>query len=414
MLPCPAVPIARRSETLYDAVALAMSTYASAAFRLRVLGPVQELGRSELVVATHRAESDVPLICSAFYWHAGVRHRGGVKLHFAARDDMFERGFFAGFPARLPIAARRLLYPLDAGPYLPLVRVLPLPYPSPERLRLGRAVGALDPATPLEGVVPADALACLQRRAREQGRGEPRSAGDVLHGDYADLLWRDFDREALAAPALDAVWSRRREEAVAALRALVDLVRSGEPVLFFPEGRPSPDGAIGPLRQGVELLVRRGRPAWIVPVGLAYDRFTRGRPRACLTIGEPFRTPADDVEGAMLRALRLAVPLTCGQVVCAALVEAAGAGDRAVSLSALASRLAGAVEAASAERRRFEPELQSERVRRDRLDDCVGALVRAGVVEPAGRRSLALEPPAVLAGAQVLATAREHESARGR
>ncbi|MDX6645585.1 MAG: 1-acyl-sn-glycerol-3-phosphate acyltransferase, partial [Miltoncostaeaceae bacterium] len=298
------------SEPVYDAVALGMGAYARMAFRVEVLRRRGwRLRPGSLLVSTHRAETDVPLLASALYLGGRVWLHRRPRMHFAARDDLFERGFFAGFLPRLGPRGRRALAPLSAGGLLPLIRAHPIG--SATSLSLGRALAAL-PAEARLGpdLLPDAALGALAGRAAELRRPAPRTVVEARRGEYADVLWRRYDRSELAAPALDAVWRRRMAEATGQLRWLVELMRAGEPLVLFPEGSPSPDGAIGPLRPGLGALVRRGAPATIQPLAIAYDRLRPGRPRAWVAFGAPLAPPAADVETAVLRALRHATPLT--------------------------------------------------------------------------------------------------------
>ena len=52
------------------------------------------------------------------------------------------------------------------------------------------------------------------------------------------------------------------------LERAIALLRQGQPVGIFPEGRLSPDGALGPPQRGVAILSRMGR-APVLPLGLA-------------------------------------------------------------------------------------------------------------------------------------------------
>ena len=402
----------RPSEPLYEAVALGMCAYTRAAFRSRTLFPPGfRLRLGSMLVAPHRAETDVPVICASIFLHAGVWRRGNPRLHFAARDDLFERGFFAGFPPGIPWRARRLLWRIDAGPYLPLVRVNPLPYPSAETLRLAQALAEVPAATPLAELVPGGALATLLARSRGVGLPAPRTADDLLRGELADLLWRGFSRAELGHPVLESAWRRRAELAAADLRRVVEVVRSGEPMLFFPEGRPSTDGSIGPLRPGMRLLVRRGRPETLQPIGIAYDPATTGRPYAYVAAGVATPPPADDVDGAVLVAIGRSLPLTVGQVVATALDGAAGGPER-IETSALDELLAAEVATAAAEQRPVDPLFRDEARRRQRLADALRWTVREGLGRADGRRALALDAGRVLADDRIARLAREYASAR--
>lgn len=312
-------------------MALGTSAYVRATFRVDVLAAERaDVAPGSLLVSTHRAETDAPLLIYALYWHAGIRGDRSKRVWFAARQDLYEPGFFAGFPERMPPWARRALAPVAIGRFLPLVRVHPI-----------RSAQAMP-------------LAAARRRSR-------RPDLDALSPRE---LWRFVGAEELPDPQL---WAHWRAEATEDLRRLVTLLRAGEPLVLFPEGRPSPDGEIGPLRRGVGLLVRRGRPETIRPIGLAYDPFVRGRTRAYVSFGEPLAPPERDVEDAVLAALKLATPLTCGAAVAYALLHG-GDPERAVER---------AVGEAREEGRNVERALLSAEARRARLAECL-AHVRRG------------------------------------
>jgi hypothetical protein len=387
-----------------------MSAYTRAAFRSRTLFPPGfVLRRGSMLVAAHRAETDVPVICASVFFHAGLWRRSSPRLHFAARDDLFERGFFAGFPPGLPLPVRRLLWPIDAGPFLPLVRVNPLPYPSAETMRLAAALSELSAGEPLAGLVPDETLAALNARARSVRLPTPVLVGDAMRGEYADLLWKDVSRDELGHPAFEAAWRRRSEVAAADLRGVVELVRSGEPMLFFPEGRPSPDGAVGPLRPGMRLLVRRGRPESLQPIGVAYDPITVGRPYAYVAAGRATVPPEHDVDDAVLAALSSALPLTAGQVVAAALVDAAAGSERIVA-SALDELVADEAAGDLGAGRPFDPILREPASRRVRLADALRWTLREGLARRDGPTAVGLEAGRVLADDWVLRLARERAS----
>jgi 1-acyl-sn-glycerol-3-phosphate acyltransferase len=296
---------------LYDAVGVGMWAYSNAAFRVVVLGSRRfRLEARTLIVSTHRRETDVPVIAPLLYFGGRLWRYRGERMSFAARDDMFLPGFFAGFPPDLSPRARRLLYPIGVGRFLPRVQVHPISSAS-----VARAGELLDSRreSPLGEVVPVGLVDQFRSRAADRGLPHPQRSGDALRGDYADLLWQSVTREQV--PDLDGFWGARAATAAADFRRLVELVRAGGSLLVFPEGRPSPDGEIGPLRRGLAALVRRARPSWFLPIAPAYDPLRRGRTRVVVTVGPRVEPPGEDVEAATLELLRRATPLTCGQYV---------------------------------------------------------------------------------------------------
>jgi hypothetical protein len=282
-----------------------MRAYSRAAFRVRYIGPKSfRLRPGTLITATHRKETDVPVIAPELYFRASLWRHRSEGMHFAARDDMFLRGFFAGFPPAMSPRARRLLFPLSVGRFLPYVAVHPISSASTARLA---ELLAASPDAPLGDVVPARLLPQLRARGLA---GSARSE-EALRGAYADLLWEPVSR----GEGPDAFWSARATRATADFRELVGVMREGKSLLVFPEGRPSPDGELGPLRRGVGALVRRGKPERVLPVTLAYDPLVRGRTEVVLVFAETVPPPREGLENAVLERLRKQTALTTGQFV---------------------------------------------------------------------------------------------------
>ena len=399
----------RRWEHVYDAVASGMWLYVHSAFRVVLLGGEHlRMQTGLLAVATHRSDSDVPLICAELYFGDRMWKRHHLRLHFAARDDLWERGVFAGLvPSTVPRPITRALYAIDPSRSLSRIRMHPIR--SATAVRAAQAVRA-DPSRPLDEALPPELVQRIADRAAAAGVPAPIIAGDADRPEYADLLWAEVEREEL--PEASALWQRRSQEAVVDLRRIIEVIRAGEPLLLFPEGRPSPDGTIGPLRKGVGLLVRRGVPKALLPIAIAYDPFTLGRPRACLAVGAPFPPAERDVEEQILAALRRLMPLTCGQVVADRIVLAAAAGEAIVQPAALDADLARAVEEARAEGRPVDTALEAPATRQTRLTACLESLVRREVARGRDPLTLVLDPAAVLADAALRRAATEYASAR--
>ena len=346
---------------LYDAVGLGMWTYSNAAFRVVTVGPRRfTVEPRTLIVVTHRRETDVPVIAPLVYFGARFWRNREHRMGFAARDDMFLPGFFAGFPEALPKTARRAFFHLGVGRFLPRVEVHPIS--SASVARAGELVRAL-PEAPLEKLLPADLADVFRVRSDELGLPAALYGSDVLRGEYADLLWRPVERNDGVGP--DGFWERRAARAAADFRALVDVARE-RPLVVFPEGRPSPDGEIGPLRRGLSALVRRVRPQAFLLIALAYDPLVRGRTRIVASV-RPGVEPPEDAETATLELLKQAMPLTSGQYVAHELV----AGREATEAG-----LTDALEAARSEERPVDPELIDPGRRRARLADALAAADR--------------------------------------
>jgi hypothetical protein len=137
-----------------------------------------------------------------------------------------------------------------------------------------------------------------------------------LSGRFARELWRDV------TPAdfpVEEAWTRRAAETRKQVETLIELLRDREPLVLFPEGRPSPDGAIGPVQRGLSLLVRRGAPEQLWPWALGWDTLVRGRRRVVVSVRPPVEPDRDDVEAQVVAELKLAMPLTAGSLAAHAL-----------------------------------------------------------------------------------------------
>jgi 1-acyl-sn-glycerol-3-phosphate acyltransferase len=310
-----------------------MAAFSHLLLRPEISGNLK-LGPGTLYLATHRSELDVPFLCGTLYPQVRREAADSDLPWFAVRDDLFLRGYFAH------VAPRVFPLSLGIGPVLggPL-RCVPVRAATRMRvIELARTA----PSLPIDELPVA---AALRARARRLGRPEPRYAGDVLSRRYADLLWTVVNRED--APRLEHAWEARLTHARQDLSRLVDLLRKGQSVLLFPEGRPSPDGAVAPLQRGVGLLVRRGRPRRIVPLGIAYDPIGRGRTRALLRIGDPVAPPRDDIEASLHDLLCRTMPRSIGAAAAFAYQQGLG-GERPPGPPDLVERLAREYESAVA------------------------------------------------------------------
>ena len=394
---------ARPSELLYDATAIGMLLYIRASFEVALLGRENlRMRPGMLVVSSHRNDADVPLLASSHVFTDGTFFRHRLRLHYAARDDIWEPGVLAGMlPATAPRLLRRFFFRLDLRPLVELVRSHPLRIAA--EVQAVQALRRADPAAPIEEVLPAP----LAGRFRERGA---TFVHEALRAELADLLWSDVDRHEL--PDARDLWQWRAYGAAADLRGLARVLRAGEPLLIYPEGEPSQDGAIGPLLGGLDVLVRRGHVQSVLPIGIAYDVFTRGRPRVCVDVGLPLEPPARNADAELLLEVRRRTPLTCGQIVADRLVALAEAGERSVAPAELDRALALAVEDAREEGRGIDPPLERSEARRRRLTGCLLALARRGVLSVRNSRQLALDAGRIVENREVQFAATEYASAR--
>jgi 1-acyl-sn-glycerol-3-phosphate acyltransferase len=398
------------SNALFGLVGLGMRAYVRATFRLSILGAENApLRPGMLIVATHRTDHDVPLMGSLLYLE-GRAWRGPSRMHFASRDDLFERGALAGVAPGLPLPLARLLWRVVPAGGLARVRVHPIG--RADLVAPAQALRAVDPTTVLDQVFSDALIRRLHERARKRGTRAPTTAGEALLPLYADILFEGTGPEDLDSPLLDMFWRNRAREAVTHLRRLGELVRAGEPLVIFPEGGLSPDGGIGPLRRGFGVLARVSRPSAVLPVALAYDGLVTGRrPRLVVAVGRPFAPEAGQEEDDVLLVLRRLMPLTCGQVVAHAIAEAASRGETSIGVDDLERRLACEIERARNDGRPADPVLRRARSREKRLFDAMQAASRRHIATQSLGR-LKLDGERARGDVMLQRLAREYESAR--
>jgi 1-acyl-sn-glycerol-3-phosphate acyltransferase len=354
----------RRRALFFDLVAVGLGAWARRAFRVEAVGAERfALEPGTLLVCNHASDADVPVLVAALYRHGYRPGRRKLLVHFSMRHDLHLRGFFGGYPTGISPRVRRLLFRIGIAPVLDWG--LPTPPLRPAtRMRAVELVRE-HPEEPLRDLVGEPLLQQFRLRAERLGRTPPVLARDANRGVYADLLWREVTPEETTGEAAAGSWQRRAAAAGADFRRFVGIVREGGVLLLFPEGTPSPDGSLQPLRRGVGALVRRASPRVLLPLALAYDPLTGGRPYAYVGVGAAIEPPRREVEQAVAALLARTVPLAVGQVVADALER----GDRA----GLAERLEREVAEAVAAGRPVPAALLDPLERSRMLEDAVAA-----------------------------------------
>ena len=385
-----------------------MWAFTRSRFHVEVAGhPLPRVAEGQLWISTHRAETDVPLLAGLLYIQAGMWRAAGSRIHFTARDDLFRPGVVAaGIPLPGPLA--RLVWPLSPGPWLPRVRAHPIRRPT--GLKLEQVLADLPGGTPLAEILGPRLIALLEGGAVRHGRPAPRSVDDVRDARYARELWEDVGEDDLVDGRGREIWRAHIARAAGDLRRIVGMVRDGLPTLLFPEGRVSPDGAIGPVSDVLDLVVRRGRPRIIVPLGIAYDPLTRRRTDVAVGVGAPIEPGAEPIRTVAQKALRHATPVTCGQVVARLVTDASPVAG--VTVEDAGRLLDEVVRTATGDRRPVVRSILSPSRRPERLREALGALERRGCISLLPGGAIRLDPERIRADVAVQRLATEDRDLR--
>ena len=154
-----------RGPAPQDPVALGMTAYVRTSFRVRVFGLENlRIEPGQIFAPSHRSDNDVPLLITVLYptWSKAVAE-GAPWPTFAAMIELFLPGFFAGYPAGLPLTLRRALWPYQPGGVLRR-HLQCVPVREPERMRLQELLRHAA-QTPLDELLPGEVLEALSARA---------------------------------------------------------------------------------------------------------------------------------------------------------------------------------------------------------------------------------------------------------
>jgi 1-acyl-sn-glycerol-3-phosphate acyltransferase len=367
-----------RAPAPQDPVALGMRAYVRASFRVRVFGLEHlRVEPGQIFAPSHRSDNDVPLLITVLYptWSKAVAE-GAPWPTFAAMIELFLPGFFAGYPAGLPLALRRALWPYQPGGVLRR-HLQCVPVREPERMRLEELLRH-SPQTPLDKLLPSEALEALSARATALKHPRPTRAADVLWGGYADLLLgSSIERDS--TPDASEAWRAHGRAAVRDFRHLAESLAAGGSVILFPEGQLSSNGDIGQLQPGLASLARRGNARRVQPVALAYDPLVSGRTRAYVAFTDPIEPEQGRILHAVERAMRATMPLTPGQLAATAVL------DGLTSASTFGRSAEAAIDHAREEGRPLEPALLGSG-RERALSEALSRARRRGPSDPIVQR----------------------------
>ncbi|MBM4097522.1 MAG: lysophospholipid acyltransferase family protein [Planctomycetota bacterium] len=135
---------------------------------------------------------------------------------------------------------------------------------------------------------------------------DPPVIGGALPRHIFYLARRTLFRNAMfrrLIRSVNAIPVDQENNGVGGLKASVEVLRLGEPLLVFPEGTRSPSGEMGPFMPGVHLILKKCPEAMVLPVGVsgAHEALSMGRklptfspmflpPRKgalCVSVGRP-------------------------------------------------------------------------------------------------------------------------------
>ncbi len=268
-----------------------------ASMRVQLYGMAEHYGPpapATLIISTHKRDWDPIMFAAYSYYHRGWLAPDGRRIGFAARADMWDRGFLATVVGyrRWPGWAQHLLDFTSFAPIANRMRAYPiLRVPEYTLRQYFRALLAAEGDALLSDVLSEETLLAFTRRqAALHKRGKPRRAlrlSDVLGWDYRPLTSRAVHTRHLTPARYERLREHLRAAIDQQLERLARSLDSGDTLWFAPEGEVTLHGGVMRLRSGLHALLERMRPdARCLPSNVTYDFMTNERRMiVCLAVG---------------------------------------------------------------------------------------------------------------------------------
>jgi len=209
-------------------------------------------------------------------------------MWFAARDDVFDRGFLSShfqFP-------RFLAFPMSAinlSAVMAAFRAQPIGRLTRSRVsNMLRDVYKHEGNAALKDVLKAKWItkfASLLPPSLNSNLNNTRLK-DFLSYDYRIVHAQNGDLSMLKSDVLERTRAFLLDKIDRQLGRFANILDEGGILFFTPEDDHTPDGRFGPIRSGIHRLIRMAQTeVRILPVNIAYDFMTVGRMRIHITIG---------------------------------------------------------------------------------------------------------------------------------
>lgn len=254
-----------------------------------------------VVISNHQRDADAPIVGTGLCQRRGLRFTRPLT-HFAAREDLFRRGFLSEYVAGWPPPLPQLLGRIPLRGFFEILRTQPI-----RRVREFSAVETLEAAV-AAGLGECDPAVILNARGQREfsGRGGTLPARlSAIRPPKRRTLW---GLRRLRATALQKLAPGFRATIAAQLQGFAALLDAGQLLYFSPEGVISADGRFGRVRAGLRLLCGlTAVPPRLLPVALSYDGLGSGKLRVIMQVGELQNAPDTTDNAAFSTAVRAAI-----------------------------------------------------------------------------------------------------------
>ena len=242
---------------------------------------------SMIIAISHKRDLDEIIIPSTLHVSKTL-FRPRFRMWFAARDDVFDRGFLSGH-FQLPRFLAHPMYAINLSPVMAAFRAQPIGRLTRSKVgRILRDVYRCEGNVALKDILKAKWItefASLLPPPLNSNLNNTRLK-DFLSYDYHVLHVRKGDLSMLKSDVLERIRPFLLDKIDSQLSRFSSILDEGGILFFTPEDDHSPDGRFGPMKSGLHRLIRMVQTdVRILPVNIAYDFMTAGRMRIHVTIG---------------------------------------------------------------------------------------------------------------------------------
>lgn len=343
-----------------------------------------------LIAINHRRDLDI-LIIGSFLHLRKTLFQDRLRMHFAARNDLFDSGFLTAH-YRLPGLMGELAHKVNITPIMRLLRARPISHLINKRTGpLMRDVMEVVGNLKMEQIVKQvylDEFARLLKAPSNLDLGSITIA-DFLGFDYSSLHQEHTDMGILQTGLSSRVRSHAMKMVERQLETLANVLDEGGICLIAPEGHLSYDGKFSPMKSGLHrLLSMTHADARVLPVSTTYDFMTTGRMRIYVTIGKEMVGLKEmnkyDLNDRVKRAIVCISPVTMGQLGSDFILRKVQAGLSLIYLDEVVKMISSKAKSLKASGFRLEDRLLDERSFQIRLHDFISYCLKKHILKKAG------------------------------
>ncbi len=334
------------SSLFANLVAVLLYIGTRALFHIQVQGLHKfNVSPATIIVISHKRDLDEIIIPPTLHISKTL-FRPRFRMWFAARDDLFVRGFLSSH-FRLPYFLARFLSTINLSVVMAAFRALPIGCLKYSQVgRLLRDVYEHEGNLALKDVLKAEWIAefaSLMPPSLDSNLNDT-SLKDFLCWDYRHVHALKGNLNMLQSDVLKRTRAFQLRKIDGQLRHFSGVLDGGGILFFTPGDNHSPDGRFGPMKGGICRLIRMAQTdVRIVPVNITYDFMTTGRKKVHIAVGAEItnlkRLTKCEIERRLQRAITTLGAVNLGQLGSHCLLKLAQVNRRVITKELLARRI---------------------------------------------------------------------------